>query len=122
MSSQTPTIEVYEPDQRLARLIVRELTVEGYTIYRAANTADAERLCASERPNLLILDEEALQPNTVAAVSKFRQSAPVLLLLARHVDFDWRHNEADDVMRKPFSFDELLGRVRRMLQHGGSSQ
>jgi two-component system, OmpR family, response regulator len=113
-------ILVVEDDERIASFLVKGLRAEGYTPVVAASGTEAQhRLSlATESYDLVLLD---LGLPGIAGEDVLRwlrargQAVPVIILTARA---DVREKVrgldlgANDYVTKPFSFEELLARVR----------
>ena len=106
-----PLVAVVEPDILLRTLLVRALRAAGYAPVVCSSCTELARVSEAEHFLLAIVDELAETSITVAA------RVPVLLLASEggaRVDGPWQ------VVAKPFSIEEVLATVRRLIpdDHG----
>jgi DNA-binding response OmpR family regulator len=120
-------ILIAEDDNMIGSFIERGLKSAGFTTHLVDDGEQAEALALSEEFDLLILDmglpeREGLQVlRTVRARGK---RMPILVLTGR-AERDvvtCLEAGADDYMRKPFLFEELLARVHVRLRDPGTEQ
>jgi len=111
-----------EDEPSLVKIIEKRLKEEGYAVDSAANGRDAQSFIDLYEYDCIILDIMIPYIDGLTLLRKLRQNkilSPVLLLTAkdsiedRVVGLD---SGADDYLVKPFSFDELLARVRALLR------
>jgi len=113
-------ILIVEDDAEMADLLVRGLREESYQVDLARDGGAALRLSGKNSFDLILLD--VMLPGTdgleVARRLRLRgEQAPVLMLTARDALPDIVKGldaGADDYLTKPFSFLELLARVRAL--------
>ncbi len=111
-----------DDDPEIREVVRILLTREGYEVVEAVNGIEAVEK-ADHTIDLIILDVMMPGCSGVEACGEIRKksSAPILFLTAKdHVEDRVKGLElgADDYLVKPFSFSELLARVRTILRRG----
>jgi DNA-binding response OmpR family regulator len=113
---------VVEDEPSLLSIITKRLKEEGYGVDSAKDGREGENYISSAEYDCIILDIMIPFQDGLTLLRKIRSkniSAPVLLLTAKDSIADrvtGLDSGADDYLVKPFSFDELLARVRAMLR------
>jgi len=113
-----------EDEASLRDLIVLNLELEGYAVQAVSNGKAALLKAQNERFNLLILD--VMMPeldgfSVCEAVRLENQEVPILFLTALNAANDRVKGlklGADDYLNKPFHLEELLLRVKSLVQRG----
>ncbi len=109
---------VVEDEKRMVELLHKGLTEEGHTVACATDGKSGFELAVTYEFDVIILD--IMMPNLdgyeVARRLRSKNiSTPLLMLTAKDTVVDVVHGldlGADDYMTKPFSFNELLARLR----------
>lgn len=121
-------ILVAEDDKKVASFLEKGLREEGYSVDVAHDgEAGAMRALVYDY-DLLLLDVMMPARSGLEVVRELRareRTVPILLLTARDAGEDIVQGldaGADDYLTKPFSFDELLARIRALLRRGGSER
>lgn len=118
---------IAEDEELIASFLQKGLRAHGYATLRATDGQTALALARSEEVDLVVLDIGLPGIDGFEVLRRLRQAGsqvPVIILTARDsVDDTVTGLEigADDYMAKPFSFDELLARVRRRLRPTSSA-
>ncbi len=114
-------ILVIEDDPSIADLLRRGLIYEGYSV-QVAGDGPAGLTAARDRlPDLVLLDLmlPGMDGLTVCARLRAASDVPILILTAKDAVPDRVKGldaGADDYVVKPFSFDELVARIRALLR------
>lgn len=116
-------ILVVEDERKTADYLCKGLGESGYRVEVARDGVDAQHLIEEEAFDLIILDVmlPGLDGWQLLQLIRRRSLVPVLFLTARDaVEYRVKGLElgADDYLVKPFSFVELLARVRTLLRRG----
>ena len=116
-------ILVVEDELKIGRSLEKGLVGEGYIVDVVENSDTADSLIERDNYDLVILDWMIPgKYDGAGLVEHWRQShhtMPVLMLTARTTIGDkvvGLDAGADDYLAKPFSFDELLARIRALLR------
>ncbi len=113
---------VAEDEAKLAALLKRGLIEEGYAVDIAPDGEHARWLVAENAYDAIILDVMLPDGDGFQLCKRFRDNgcwSPVLMLTARDSVSDriaGLDSGADDYLTKPFSFDELLARLRALMR------
>lgn len=115
-------ILVVEDEARIADFLVRGLREEGFTVEHAADGPTAWHQLQTSHWDLVLLDWWLPGEEGVTVLRRFRErdrETAVLFLTARDAVSDrvrGLDSGADDYLCKPFSFEELLARVRALIR------
>lgn len=119
---------VVEDEQKIAQFLRKGLTEKGYTVEAVPDADAALRLLEAEPFDLLILD--LLLPGSRDGLELCREvrargiASKILMLTARDTvenKIEGLDAGADDYLVKPFSFRELLARLRALLRRTESA-
>jgi two-component system, OmpR family, response regulator len=113
---------VVEDEPKMARLLKRGFTEEGHAADVASRGEDALWMAAATAYDAIVLDVMLPGLDGFATCRELRSRqiwTPVLLLTARDAVADrvtGLDTGADDYLTKPFSFEELLARLRALVR------
>lgn len=113
---------VVEDDAKVASAVARGLRAEGFTVEVAADGDEGLWRAVEGAYDLIVLD--VMLPGTngyrlCAALRERGDWTPILMLTAKDGDQDEAEaleTGADDYLRKPFSFEVLVARIRALLR------
>jgi two-component system response regulator VicR len=115
-------ILIIEDEPGVARGLEHGLRGEGYEVLRAATGRQGLELLERQTPHLLLLDLRLPDIDGYEVCRRVRAAGnplPILMLTARDEEADkvlGLELGADDYVVKPFSFRELLSRIRAQLR------
>lgn len=113
---------IVEDEHRIAEAIKKGLVQERYAVDVAYTGTEGYELAASEEYDLIILDLMLPGMDGLTICTKLRSEhihTPVLMLTAKGQVQDRIRGldaGADDYLTKPFSFEELLARMRALIR------
>ncbi|GMU95449.1 MULTISPECIES: response regulator transcription factor [Ignavibacterium] len=115
-------ILVVEDEKKVASFIKKGLEEEYYSVDVAFDGKEGLNLALSEEYDLIILDLMLPFKDGLSILKEIREQkilTPVIILTARDTIQDkvtGLDTGADDYLAKPFSFEELLARIRAILR------
>ena len=113
-------ILVVEDEHRIAQTIKKGLEQERYAVDIAYDGAAGYDLASTEDYDMIILDRMLPEKTGIDVCTKLRKNdnhTPILMLTAKSQTsdkIDGLDAGADDYLTKPFSFEELLARIRAL--------
>jgi two-component system, OmpR family, KDP operon response regulator KdpE len=116
-------ILVVDDEPQIQRFLRPALETAGYAVEQALSGAEALRLIAARKPDVVLLDLGLPDIDGQEVLRRLRQSfqVPVVVISARDKSeekIQALDAGADDYVEKPFDLGELLARVRTAMRHG----
>ena len=114
-------ILVVDDDEDILLLVSSALKSRGFNIITASTGADGIRLCATEQPDLVILDIELPDRDGIEVCQEIRRNnvMPIIFLTVRNEETDIVLGlgvGADYYITKPFRVSELIAGVEAALR------
>ena len=129
MDSQPRTVLVVEDDERTAAFLIDNLAADGFAAVGVSRVGEAVRAVEARRPALVLLDLMLADGSGLDVLDSIRSAdglasridpdVPVIVLTGRAGEHDRVRGltrGADDYVCKPFSYAELLARLRGVLR------
>jgi DNA-binding response OmpR family regulator len=119
---------VVEDNPKMASLIKKGLTEQGYAVDVAYTGHDGEFMAAGETYDAVVLDLMLPDEDGLIVCRNLRRRGvhtPILMLTALSTTQDkvtGLDAGADDYLTKPFEFDELVARLRALLRRGQAGE
>jgi PAS domain S-box-containing protein len=113
---------VVDDDQDLAESLVELLRLRGYAARAAGSIAEALRVAADMRPDVVLVDLRLGQANGIDLIAALRQRDPdaLCVIITAYADtetaIDALQRGAYDYLRKPLGGDELLALLGRAFE------
>jgi DNA-binding response OmpR family regulator len=114
------TVLVVDDDASIRLLCRVNLEIDGYRVLDASTLADARALLEAEQIDALLLDVHIGAEDGYALLDELRaaEHGVRVALLTGSVDVGARARQADAILRKPFTLEELAETVRRLTDCG----
>ncbi|WP_413451481.1 response regulator transcription factor [Georgenia phoenicis] len=117
------TILLVEDEESYREPLTYQLERDGYDVVAVDNGTDALTAYARSAPDLVLLDLmlPGMSGTEVCRELRRQGSTPVIMLTAKDDEFDkvlGLELGADDYVTKPYSYRELVARVRAVLRRG----
>ena len=129
MDAQERSVLVVEDDERTRSFLCEQLAADGYRAAGAAGVAEALRAIEVRHPDVVLLDLMLADGHGLhvldrvraadGAASRIDPDTPVVVLTGRSGEADRIRGltrGADDYVCKPFSYAELVARLRAVLR------
>jgi DNA-binding response OmpR family regulator len=121
MSDDFPKVLLIEDDALIAEPLIFGLRREGFRVLHADDGLQGKALALTANPDVILLDIMLPKLNGLEVCRLIRQESavPILMLTARGQESDrviGLQGGADDYLVKPFSFQELVARIRAILR------
>ena len=120
-------ILVVEDEQSMAQLLEQGLREEGHSVVAVDNGLDGLGVARDEHFDVIVLDLMMPKMDGLSVAKYLREDGnetPILMLTAKDSPSDiveGLDSGADDYLTKPFSFEELLARLRAVTRRKASS-
>jgi DNA-binding response OmpR family regulator len=119
--SESTTILLVEDDESIAEPLIFGLQNEGYQVIHVTDGTQGLAVARSSQPDMILLDVmlPGMDGFTVCRTLRQESAVPIMMLTARGQEMErvmGLELGADDYIVKPFSFRELVARVRAALR------
>src|SRR4051794_27249512 len=129
MDTDRPSLLLVEDDEPTRAFLADNLAADGFRVASATDPGEALRAIEVRRPNLVLLDLLLGDGNGLDVLDRVRRAdglasrvdpeLPVIVISGRTSEVDRVRGfarGADDYITKPFSYPELVARVRALLR------
>ena len=119
---QDMRILIIDDEQDVRNLLTETLKAEGFAIDSAPDGEQGEYLALCNEYDVIVLDNRLPKKSGIDVVQTLRAhnlDVPILILSAifdTQQKSDVLNSGADDYLTKPYSFEELLARIRALLR------
>ncbi|MDR0393765.1 MAG: response regulator transcription factor, partial [Tannerella sp.] len=126
--SKKPVVLLVEDEKALSSIIADTLEDEGFSVLKAFDGNEGLRLFLNRHPDILIADVMMPKLDGFEMVEKIRKAdktTPILFLTARSSIEDLVSGfelGANDYLRKPFKMQELIVRIKALLNRAMATQ
>jgi two-component system KDP operon response regulator KdpE len=120
-------ILVVDDEPQIRKFLRISLTAQGYDVLEAPAGEDGISKCATDQPNLVILDLGLPDLDGQQVINRIREwsDVPIIVLSVRASDGEKVNaldSGANDYVTKPFSIKELLARIRVAMRTGSQGE
>src|SRR5438105_13320926 len=121
------TVLVVDDEPPIRRFLRTSLSAAGHRVVTAEDAAEALKMLAGEKPDVLILDLGLPDRSGLDVIAEIRSrsTVPIIVLSARsdeRAKVEALDLGADDYVAKPFGIAELMARIRAALRHAYQSE
>ena len=121
MHEKKNTILVVDDEPQIQKMLSILLTDENFKIIESLSGKQAIRMCASVKPDLMLLDLGLPDMDGKEVISSIREwsQVPIIVLSACSLDVEITSSlniGANDYVAKPFNIDVLLARINAALR------
>lgn len=121
MTADNGRILIVDDEAQIRKFLRISLEAYGYAVIEAIRGADGVAKCATEQPDLVILDLGLPDEDGKEVVRRIREwsQVPILVLSVRQSEAEKVASldaGADDYVVKPFGIAELLARIRALMR------
>lgn len=115
------TIYVVEDNDDIRELVEYLFEMEGYKVFGFPNATTFKEQIVIAIPDIVVLDVMLPDGNGIDICNKLKsttatENIPVLLMSANtNVALMNKQSKADDFISKPFDIDDLINRVKKLL-------
>jgi two-component system, OmpR family, copper resistance phosphate regulon response regulator CusR len=119
---------IIEDETKVVDFISKGLAEEGYTVTAALDGRQGLELLKTRKFDILLLDLMIPEIDGLKVLRNIRSwgiNTPVLIITAKNSKEDvvrGLDTGSDDYLTKPFSFDELLARIRALLRRSAARE
>lgn len=127
METKKINVLVVDDEESILNFLKMGLESEGFIVYSAEDGKTAISMARELKPDIIILDIMLPELNGYEACTEIKKftDTPIIMLTARD-DIDDRVKGldlgADDYMSKPFSYRELVARIRARLRTSNNKE
>lgn len=120
--NEMPKVLVVDDEAGLRAMIEDYLTIQGFDVLQAGNGAALDRVLATARPDVIVLDVNMPGEDGLSILSRLRGAGHRMgiVMLTANADEVARvaglSTGADDYVVKPFELRELVARLRAVLR------
>ena len=119
-----PFVYIVEDDEDINELVAYNLKKEGFKVKQFFNSKDAYESLSKEQPDIILLDIMLPDIDGLEFCKMVRSNSnlsyiPIIMLTAKSTEIDkivGLELGADDYITKPFSFMELIARIKAVLR------
>ena len=127
MTNNPIRVLVIEDEERIRQFLQRGLTFEGYRVDTAPDGQAGLTSARENSPDIVVLDWMLPGMDGIEVCRRLRAASPtpILMLTAKDSVADrvlGLDAGADDYLVKPFSFDELMARLRALMRRAAPVQ
>lgn len=123
-----PSVLLVEDEENLHEALKLNLELEGYNVTSAYDGVAALKAVANEYFDVIIIDVMLPEMDGISAIETMRlqhTDIPILILSAKNSSADrvlGLKKGADDYLTKPFNLEELLLRVKKLIEKNKKMQ
>ncbi len=120
----TQTVMVVEDDKSISALLTKALQNDGLRVVTAMDGEAALVVCVEERPDVILLDVNLPKLDGFSVAKRLKgvdslKNIPIIFLTAKDRPSDMIlgiQAGAKHYLTKPFNIEDLLGKVRKLLE------